>query len=196
MTSHQFFALPTTIALILSAVLPSSGQTIIPDPVPLTPQQKVAEPVIPALTIDPGLNMEKAVEVLRDALTAAKLAPLNVVYERGIDSLQVPGVELRQVTGPDALRLIARSAGCEAEPIPGVRPQQTIGYMLRRKEETAFQPFATGIPTDSLPLPTPTQPARKWTTTLQGSRSFDPSPVIENPLTVLSGGDILRMSTP
>lgn len=57
------------------------------------------------------------------------MAPLNVIYSPEVQAAYAPEITLRNVTGPDALRLIAAATGCDMETLQG-QDGQTIGYRL------------------------------------------------------------------
>jgi hypothetical protein len=73
--------------------------------------------------------MTTAVEQLQIALEAAHKPGINVLYGSGVQDLAVPPLTLRKVSGTDALRLIAVSAGCAVETIKGDRGD-VIGYQI------------------------------------------------------------------
>jgi hypothetical protein len=84
------------------------------------PQIITAEPpkTIPALKIR-SCPMLAAVDELSRTIEAAHLPEMNVIYGPDARTIQVPDLVLRNVSGPDALRLITASAGCDMEPILG-----------------------------------------------------------------------------
>ena len=83
---------------------------------------------IPALKIRNG-PLAAAVEELSRAVEMAHLPEMNVIYAAGAQTIEVPDLVLRNVNGPDALRLITASAGCEMEPIQG-SDGQSIGFRV------------------------------------------------------------------
>jgi len=152
-----------------------------PAAVPVTPKPPVAvgvpglPPVPPAppaprrlavLQI-PVSELEAAVDVLQNALEGNGLEQLNILFGPDTRDLEVSSVTLRNVTGPDALQLIAAAAGCTVEPMYSTESQTppglpvlvgvkapVIGYQLRGKAK----PATTGIqrqlslPVSKLPI--------------------------------------------
>jgi hypothetical protein len=85
---------------------------------------------ISSLKIAPEGTINSAVAQLLEAMKAAQLPEINVLYSPGSAEKRIPGLNLRNVTGTDALRLIAVSADCEAQPITGDQGE-VIGYIVR-----------------------------------------------------------------
>jgi hypothetical protein len=86
-------------------------------PVQSTPPEAQAK-TIPTLKIRSGFLVE-AVEELSRTLEAAHLPGINVIYDPEMPAPKVPDLVLKNVSGPDALRLLTVSAGCNSEPILG-----------------------------------------------------------------------------
>lgn len=116
----------------------------------------------------PLSELAVAVDLLQRTLEDNGLEQLNILFGPDIRELDVSSVTLRNVTGPDALQLIAAAAGCtvepmystEAQPPPGLpmplgaRPL-VIGYQLRGKPKpptiARTLPGAGGPPPMSVP---------------------------------------------
>jgi hypothetical protein len=94
------------------------GQVTPPSTFTAVPAPDRSANTIPALKVRSG-PLAAAVDELSRALEAARLPEMNVIYSPEARSIQVPDLVLRNVSGPDALRLITVSAGCEMEPIVG-----------------------------------------------------------------------------
>jgi hypothetical protein len=94
-------------------------------PIQTTPAERQGK-TIPTLKIRSG-PLVAAVDELCRTLEAAHLPEMNVIYAPEARTILVPDLVLRNVTGPDALRLITVSAGCEMTPIPG-SDDVTIGF--------------------------------------------------------------------
>lgn len=108
----------------------ASGPTLLgqaPTPIQASPSGTKSKS-IPALKIRNG-PLAAAVEELSRAMEMAHLPEMNVIYASGAQTIQVPDLVLRNVNGPDALRLITASAGCEMEPILG-SDGQSIGFRV------------------------------------------------------------------
>jgi hypothetical protein len=82
------------------------------------------------LNVEPG-TFEEVIPKLQRELEDAGLQRLNIIYGNPnmARAHRVPEMSLRNVSGPDALRLIATAAGCEAEPING-EDLRIIGYRV------------------------------------------------------------------
>jgi hypothetical protein len=98
-----------------------------PPPIQTTPTERQGK-TIPTLKIRSG-PLVAAVDELSRTLEAARLPEMNVIYAPEARTILVPDLVLRNVTGPDALRLITVSAGCEMTPIPG-SDDVTIGFRV------------------------------------------------------------------
>ncbi len=92
-----------------------------------------------------GPTVGVAVSKLHAELDDRGLPPVNVLFGPATEDIKIPELRLRNVTGPDALRLIATAADCELESILSVddlkpksryaRPDQdllpaVIGYRI------------------------------------------------------------------
>jgi|GEM_PF-5315723 len=94
-----------------------------------------AVPTAPvALTINfPGGPLDDAVGAIQEALLHANAEPVNVVISISKDQpVRVPALVLRNVTGPDALTLIATAAGAELRPIVNPTENRIIGWEFAR----------------------------------------------------------------
>ena len=138
-------------------------------PAPAAPAPPPAPPVAPpspkkisSLKIPAGGTVESAVAELLGAMKAAQFPELNVLYEPGAANLPVPELNLRNVTGPDALRLIAVSADCEAMPIQSHQNAEIIGYQITQKPPPSLEPFAGGFGGPNR-YPSPARPAARTT---------------------------------
>ncbi|MGV3531329.1 MAG: hypothetical protein ACO1QR_03095 [Chthoniobacteraceae bacterium] len=78
-------------------------------------------------------NLGQVVATLQHQLSERKLPRLNILIAPGAENFPVPPVELFNVTGQDALVLIAAAAGLEAKPIQAVEPAQAAGGGLPPK---------------------------------------------------------------
>jgi hypothetical protein len=120
-----------------------------------------------SLSIPKG-PVANAVETLQVQLDLAKQDRLNVVLNLPANAaVQVPELRLRNVSGPDALMLIATAAGCELKPIVSAVNKvpyggdEIIGWEIRAqpvKTRIASVPVATNPLKGSGPYsePTPT----------------------------------------
>jgi hypothetical protein len=119
-----------------------SAQASIPAAAPATPAVGATPAIVPTEravppSLDPAslsLKLEAgklgaAVEQLQASLDAAHKPGVNVLYGPGVQDLEIPQLTLRKVSGTDALRLIAVSAGCKVEVIVGDR-NDAIGYQI------------------------------------------------------------------
>jgi len=88
-------------------------------------------------------NLGQVVATLQHQLSERKLPRLNILIAPGAENFPVPPLELFNVTGHDALVLIAAAAGLEAKPIQAEDPAQSagrggarsrvIGYRIEKK---------------------------------------------------------------
>ncbi|MEQ2007150.1 MAG: hypothetical protein ABMA26_10150 [Limisphaerales bacterium] len=100
----------------------------------------------------PDSELAVAVEILQRALEANGMDELNILFGPDTKQLEVSAMNLRNVTGPDALQLLAASASCSLEPMLGtdVQPAANVGgglimpasrgviaYMFRGKPKPA-----------------------------------------------------------
>jgi hypothetical protein len=127
-----------------------------PPAVKVTPVERQGK-TIPTLKIRRG-PLPVAVEELSRALEAAHLPEINVIYPPETPAFEVPDLVLRNVSGPDALRLITVSAGCALEPIPG-SDNETIGFRVFAPAPDPARGYGrnpvTDAPSvDTLPKPT------------------------------------------
>lgn len=78
-----------------------------------------------------GIPLEEAVHVLQAELEKQKMPAINVIYDRELEpqKLDLPDLVLRQVSGPDALKLLAASVGLETDPVIGLNGA-IIGYRM------------------------------------------------------------------
>ncbi len=96
--------------------------------------------------------VEAAVQHLQTQLQLNKMEPLNILFGQDTKDLEVANLTLRNVSGADALQLIAASAGCTVEPMYSTDAQATpgqpspfgynraptvIGYTFRAKPKPA-----------------------------------------------------------
>ncbi len=80
----------------------------------------------------PKGRLEDAVELVQQVLEATQQQRLNVIFSIPPDkALVVPELTLRNVTGPDALTLLATAAECELRPIAGTTSGDVIGWEFR-----------------------------------------------------------------
>ena len=91
-------------------------------------------------------KLKTVVEALQQILEKQNFERMNILISPEAEAAKVPALDLRNVTGPEALSLIASAASCELEPIrapevengSGVRLlQPTIGYKLRSTPGTS-----------------------------------------------------------
>lgn len=106
-------------------------------------------------------SLREAVSRLESYLQPIGLGGMNILFGPGTEALPVPALRLHNVTGPDALQLIAAAAECTVEPMfstEGINSQAPlaaggripiIGYQLRAKAKPAAAakpvPFAPGV---------------------------------------------------
>ena len=95
-------------------------------PVPPPPIQAATR--FPSIRINSG-PLLNVIEQLNGAISSAGFSEMNVVLAADARSIPVPDLTLRNVDGPDALKLIAASAGCEQEVIAGA-DGKPIGYRV------------------------------------------------------------------
>jgi hypothetical protein len=104
----------------------------VPSPAPSvsTPQATPAPKKALSLQVNSG-NLETAVNQLLQAVKAAQLPEINVIYGPGAAEVIVPDLSIRNVSPADGLRLIATSAGCETQAIFSTQdPETIIGYKV------------------------------------------------------------------
>ncbi len=142
--------------------------TSAPNTAPPLAEQVVASPILPSIRIHSG-PMLNAVEQLNDALNKSGITgELNIVLAADVRSAPVPDLTLRNVNGPDALRLVAASAGCDQEVIEGsdgkpigfrifaTRARTAGGYgRLDWAPESRIAPPMAAPPRTVLPEPAP-----------------------------------------
>ena len=107
--------------LLAASLLALNSLAIAQSPVPVAPEAPQA-PVSPAVKKLPAFNSSAAtlktvVAALQEALQNKKLEPINVLISPEAEEAKVPALDLRNVSGPDALSLIASAASCVLEPI-------------------------------------------------------------------------------
>ena len=108
-----------------------SGLSTPPVPVAASPSRKK----LPVFS-SPAGSLNKVVDILQAELEGQNLERLNVLIPGESESAKVPALDLRNVSGSEALSLIASAASCQLEPIygPGGGDDQTqriIGYKFR-----------------------------------------------------------------
>lgn len=136
-------AAPAPSAPSASPVPMPSGVTVFGG-VPATPAPRK----LTTLTV-PDTELEGAVQLLQSTLEGSGLEQLNILFGPETKNLEVTALTLRNVTGPDALQLIAAAAGCTVEPMFSTETQTppglgfagnhkvvVIGYQLRGKPKT------------------------------------------------------------
>ncbi len=114
------------------------GQNTTPKAASLTPPPASETPATLEPPATPTLNLtfqggplQGALEVVQDALAQAKMPPLNVVVTVGKETaVTVPALTLQNVTGADALTLIATAARLELRPIYGAEQSNIIGWEI------------------------------------------------------------------
>lgn len=119
---------------------------------PVAPPAPAAPRRLKVLQV-PFSELESAVDLLQHALEDNGLEQMNILFGPDTKDLEVSAVTLRNVTGPDALQLIAASAGCTVEPMfssekitplqanpPGAGLPVIIGYQLRGKAKPVAPP--------------------------------------------------------
>lgn len=90
-------------------------------------------PKINLLEIPGKSSVQEAVALVQSNLPEGQ-EPLNVLFDERAASLRVPALTLRNVTGADALMLIATAADAELRPIPGV-DTRNLGYKFRAPQK-------------------------------------------------------------
>ena len=125
---------------VMAQAAPAPAPT---QPSPSTVRTSPSPKKIAALNTAPN-TMKGAIAELTEALKSAQLPEINVLYAASAAEVAVPELNLRNVSGAEALRLIATSGNCEAEPIPG--DQSTIiGYIIRQNAAPPANPFQATI---------------------------------------------------
>jgi hypothetical protein len=108
-------------------------------PPPTSTGATAVEPAAKHATLSfsiPKGSLANAIEAVQVALEKAKQERLNVLMTTSA-APQVPELTLRNVTGPDALMLLATAAGCELKPVistaetRGWGPAEIIGWEFR-----------------------------------------------------------------
>ena len=106
----------------------------------------------------PAGSIEDAVTHLQAHLSKDGHEQLNILLKPGVEGWRVPQLNLRHVSGPDALKFIAAAANCEIEPITSSESLEIIGYVLERG---SFMDPNTGLPVPRPPqVPLRTIPRR------------------------------------
>ncbi len=114
---------PTIIAALTLCLIasPLRVQSAAATPEPLAPASVAAKPAALPVKLEflhiTGDHLGVAVEQLQEILEAEKHESINVVFGGRAADAQIPELRLRNVTGPDALRLLATAANCKLEPI-------------------------------------------------------------------------------
>lgn len=123
----------------------------------------------------PDTELESAVHMLQSMLEDSGLEQLNILFGPETKNLEVTALTLRNVTGPDALQLIAAAAGCTVEPMFSTETQtppgfgvvgnhkfSVIGYQLRGKPKTTTTARNANqspmLPPNGLATPVPITP--------------------------------------
>lgn len=101
----------------------------------------------------PPSELDSAVHFLQETLQSNGLEQLNILFGPDTRALEVSSVILHNVTGPDALQLIAAQAGCTVEPMHSAESPipagaggaswgvtSVIGYQLRAKPKPTVTP--------------------------------------------------------
>ena len=126
-------------AAILCSVTPHSfGQAGLPPPA-TSPQPYR----LPELTLGQGgtADLTKALDLLAKHLRDTGQEVPNVILGAGTEQLPVPSLTLRNISGLDALQMIATATGCELERIPAADdPSRAAGWLIR------VQSRSPGIP--------------------------------------------------
>jgi hypothetical protein len=115
-----------------------------PPVAPSTPSTEKTEDAretkaIPVFSSPPG-KLTNVVDSLQQELQRFNQPRLNIVFEPGVEGTAVPGIELYNVFGQDALLLVAAAADCAAKPIHGPESgksgqQRIIGYRLQKENK-------------------------------------------------------------
>lgn len=115
--------------MVVGILLQPQGfsQTTLGAPETLTVKSTGSTP-LKLLKTSPG-GLREVVDLLQEQLESEALEPINVIFGPGTETKLVPELLFRNVSGPDALQLIATAADCEAEPLLGVS-RNVIGYRL------------------------------------------------------------------
>jgi hypothetical protein len=102
--------------------------------------------------------MAEAVTQLSNAMKAAQIPELNVIISPGTESVMVPNLTLRNIRGADALQLIAASASCQMDSIPG-QDNEIIGYRVAALVQ-GVDPFAPNPGFSPVAPPVPAAPPK------------------------------------
>ena len=133
-------------------------------PIAPVPSPAPAAPAVWKLPVfnSPADKLKTVVEALQQILEKQKFERMNILISSEAEAAKVPALDLRNVSGPDALSLIASAASCLVEPIPalGNSNGEPIGYKLRpapgasrREKPWAPDGKAGGMPSAALPTP-------------------------------------------
>src|SRR6188768_2028954 len=96
---------------------------------PLSPGSPLAaDSTIMTLRLKGG-DMGTVIEQIESAFEKGSKTPMNVILAPGVQEMKVPAITLRKVSWPDALNLVAVSAGCSLDPIKGEQ-NEVIGYRV------------------------------------------------------------------
>jgi len=162
--------------------LPPPALVATPTP---TPSKRASEP-----TLKLRLSAQKlraAVEELQNALEGANMPGINVVFGTNVDDVSIPDLTLRNVSGADALRLIAAASGCRVEPIIGEDGTRAIGQMISAAAAGA-DPFAYAPVPGPAPGPFGGPPTAGRTPILPDANAQGPGPAFPGGAPNLLGG--------
>jgi hypothetical protein len=130
-------------------------------------------------------SLETCVTELKKQLASQKLPPMNIIFGEGTGDLIVPDLQLRAVSGSDALRLLCTAVRCEMDPIfgggetpEGRAAEYVIGYEIKatqtRPQGVSRSPYmrmeCPAMPNPRAALPTGTSSIKQPTPTRLASR--------------------------
>ena len=137
MKPKQLFILSALgLAICCSAPVASAQDSGAPFAKPASGGSPSKSERIKEILVGPG-DLRKAVSQLEQFLPKTQ-EPLNVIWGPDMKSQPVPQLELRNVTGPDALMLIAAAANVQVQPIRGLEGD-VIGFQFSERPESSLR---------------------------------------------------------
>lgn len=133
--------------------------------------------------------LNKASEEIQKEVEKSGGEPLNVIFKARAEQLIVPELVVRNVTGPDALRLVVTAAGAQLDEIVG--DESIIGYTVQGPvvgtitslQSRQYRPVAANDLT-----PPPSAVSRGNNREIRVTSSVQKrTPVVEKPMTPMAG---------
>jgi hypothetical protein len=103
-----------------------------------------------------GNTLTEAVEELQEALGKNGQSPINILFAANTGQAGVPHLVLRNVSGPDALRLLATASDCTLEPILSTDPSASagiIGYQIKAVSKAGSYYYSSTRTSGKSPAP-------------------------------------------